>query len=188
VPLTLRRLRLRAVWLLVLPFFWFSTPTLALVTIGAAIAGTGLLVRAWSAGTIYKDEGLAVTGPYAFTRNPLYLGSFLIGLGVTIAGGHWLWPGLFLLFFVPVYARTIRGEEAYLGATFPAAYAAWAAAVPRVVPRVTPWRGSPDMSGPASDPAPAGFSRAQYLRNREWEALLGSVSAFVLLAIKCTLP
>ena len=188
MPLTLRQLRLRAVWLLVMPFLWFSTPTVTLVIIGATIAGAGLVVRAWSAGTIFKDEGLAVTGPYAFTRNPLYLGSFLVGLGVAVAGGHWLWPGLFLLFFVPVYARTIRREEQHLGTAFPAHYEAWAAAVPAVVPRMTPWSATVDVSGSAPPPEQAGFSRAQYMRNREWEALLGAISAFALLAFKSTLP
>lgn len=189
MPLTLRQLRLKAVWLLVLPFLWFATPTIRLVVIGGAIAAIGLFVRGWSAGTIYKDEGLAVTGPYAFTRNPLYLGSFLIGIGVTVAGGHWLWPVLFLAFFVSVYIRTVRREERHLSAIFPADYAIWAAAVPAVIPRMTPWRPEPDEAGVLTGQSGgAGFSRAQYMRNREWEALLGAVSAFAFLAVRSTLP
>src|SRR5690606_23242257 len=77
----LNRLRLKAVWLLVVPFLWLCRPTLELVLIGASIAGAGLLLRAWAAGTIHKEEDLTTSGPYAFTRNPLYLGSFLIGIG-----------------------------------------------------------------------------------------------------------
>ena len=172
----MRQLRLRAVWLIVLPFFWFSTPTAAWLAVGCALAVLGLVIRGWSAGTIHKDQELTVSGPYAFTRNPLYLGSFFIGLGVSIAGGSWIWPTVFLGFFATVYTRTMAGEAQHLGELFPERYAEYAAGVPAFLPRLTPYR--------PQDGQTAGFRWAQYARNREWEAALGALAAFGLLAAK----
>jgi protein-S-isoprenylcysteine O-methyltransferase Ste14 len=164
------------VWLIVLPFLWFSTPTVQLLAIGAIVASTGLLVRAWAAGTLRKDEALITAGPYAFTRNPLFLGSFLIGVGSAVAGGHWVWPAIFLLFFVGTYRPTMALETRALGELFPAEYDRYKSEVPAFLPRVTPYRDSAGVSG--------GFSWHQYRRNREWEASLGALAAFGLLAAK----
>jgi protein-S-isoprenylcysteine O-methyltransferase Ste14 len=172
MPLTMRKLRLKAVWLIVLPFFWFATPTPRLLLFGAVLAVVGLWIRGWSAGTIHKDEELTTSGPYAFTRNPLYLGSFFIGLGVSIAGGHWIWPAVFLLFYAVVYSRTMAVEAAHLGRLFPDEYGAYAQRVPAFVPRLTVYRRG------------GGFRWAQYRRNREWEASLGALAAFALLGAK----
>lgn len=173
MPLTMRKLRLKAVWLIVLPFFWFATPTPRLLFFGAALAVVGLWIRGWSAGTIHKDQELTTSGPYAFTRNPLYLGSFFIGLGVSIAGGHWIWPVIFLAFYATVYSRTMAGEAAHLGRLFPGQYRAYSEGVPAFLPRLTPYGGGG-----------GGFRWAQYRRNREWEASLGALAAFALLGAK----
>ena len=87
--MSLGTLRLRAIWLLAVPFFLGAHPTIPLLFMGAAQATVGIAIRAWAAGTIDKERGLATTGPYAHTRNPLYLGTFLIGMGVTVGGGRW---------------------------------------------------------------------------------------------------
>ncbi len=129
-------------------------------------------MRAWSAGTIHKDERLTMTGPYAYTRNPLYLGSLFIGIGVTLAGGHWVWLTLFLAYFYGVYGKTMREEAAHLGRLFPDMYDEYQASVPAFIPRLTPYR-----SG-------GGFAWSQYWRNREWEAALGVLAAFLLFAVK----
>ena len=171
-----RKLRLKAVWLLVLPFFWFSAPTPGRLTAGAVLALIGLGIRAWAAGTIRKDRELSVGGPYAHTRNPLYLGSFFLGLGLTLAGGHWIWPAAFLVFYLTVYGRTLAYEREVLTGLFGEAYEAYCRAVPAVVPRLTPWR--PD--GASS----SGFTPAQYVRNREWEAALGTAAAFGFLTAR----
>lgn len=174
---TMRKLRLRAVWLIVLPFFWFSSPTLEFLSVGAALAALGLWIRGWSAGTIHKDEELTVSGPYAFTRNPLYVGSFLIGVGVSFAGGHWIWPALFLLFYGAVYTRTMARESEELARLFGDRYSEYRTNVPGFLPRLGPFR----ASGPV---ASGGFRWSQYKRNREWEALLGALATFALLAAK----
>lgn len=174
--MSLRRLRLRAVWLLVVPFLWLSRPTPLLVAVGALVAMAGLLVRAWAAGVIEKERELATGGPYAHTRNPLYLGSLLLGLGVAVAGGHWAWPALFLAFYAVAYGRTMAAEELLLEERFGQRYRTWAAGVPAFLPRVTPWR---EGDAPAQ-----GFAWARYLRNREWEAALGTAAALGLLALR----
>lgn len=176
MALTMRQLRLRMVWLIVLPFFWFAAPTPELLTVGCALAFVGLWIRGWSAGTIHKDQELTTSGPYAFTRNPLYLGSFFIGLGVSIAGGQWIWPAVFLGFYATVYRRTMAGEARHLAELFPDRYAEYAREVPGFLPRLTPYR--PSGGGTA------GFQWSQYRRNREWEAALGAVAAFGVLALK----
>jgi protein-S-isoprenylcysteine O-methyltransferase Ste14 len=172
----MRHLRLRAVWLLILPFFWFARPLPAALAVGAALGILGLFVRGWAAGTIHKEKDLTTTGPYAFTRNPLYVGSFLLGLGVTVAGGRWLWPILFFLFYVGVYGRTMAGERELLTELFGDRYRAYAANVPAVWPRLTAWR--------EGDAPRGGFTWAQYRRNREWEAGLGALLGFGLLVGK----
>jgi len=174
---SLRKLRLKAVWLLVLPFFYFARPSIASVGLGGVFAALGLVIRGWSAGTIHKDEELTVTGPYAFTRNPLYLGSLFVGLGVTLAGGRWLWPALFLAFYLGVYSRTMAFEAHLLTGVFGERYREYAANVPGFVPRMTPYR-------PARVERDEGFRWSQYRRNREWEALLGALGAFGLLLAK----
>lgn len=150
---------------------------MATVGVGLAIAVLGLLVRGWSAGTIHKDRELTRGGPYAFTRNPLYVGSFFLGVGVTIAGGHWIWPLAFLLFYGVVYTRTMAHEVRLLTEVFGDDYREYAANVPCFLPRFTPWR--PGGLGDAG-----GFRWARYGRNREWEAALGAVAAFGFLLAK----
>jgi len=178
---TLRELRLKAIWLIVVPFFLFVRPTFESVAWGAALACAGLWIRGWSAGTIHKDEVLTTTGPYAFTRNPLYVGSFLIGGGVTLAGGHWVWPVVFLLFYGVVYSRTMAHEAMRLTELFGDEYREYAAHVPGFLPRTTPHRGS--VLG-----REGGFRWSQYKRNREWEALLGALAAFGVLLLRSFWP
>jgi len=179
--LDLRRLRLRAVWLLIIPFYVFSAPTASLLLWGAGMSVAGLSLRAWAAGSIRKDRELATTGPYAHTRNPLYLGSFMLGAGVTVAGGQWVFGVAFVAFFLLVYRATVLREVTELETRFGESYRAYAAQVPTVLPRITRYRAE------CSDSPRGGFSRARYLRNREWEAALGAVAAFGLLALKLNL-
>lgn len=179
LALDVGRVRLRAVWLLVVPFLWLARPTPDSLVLGGGLATLGLALRAWAAGTIRKGSVLATSGPYAHTRNPLYAGTLLLGLGVTIAGGHWIWPTVFLAFFASVYGLTMRKESAELTRAFGERYRQYAAHVPSLLPRPTPYRAPhPTSSGDA-------FRFAQYLDNREWEALLGVVAGFAFLTWRC---
>src|SRR5437879_13615757 len=92
-------------------YFWLARPTWRSVALGAVVLLPGLLIRALASGEVRKNEALATSGPYAYTRNPLYLGSLLIGLGFTAAARSW-WVGvaLVVMFFV-IYLPVIRDEE-----------------------------------------------------------------------------
>jgi len=174
----MRWLRLRSVWLLVIPFLWLARPTAGLLLLGGVLALLGLALRGWAAGVIRKERELTVHGPYAYTRNPLYLGSLLLGLGVVAAGGRWIFLPLFPLFFALVYGRTIRGEEAILLRQFGEPYRDYVQSVPLLLPRLAPYRPSGE-----APPLPR-FSLARYRKNREWEAVLGVVAGFGFLAAK----
>ena len=139
----------------------------------------GLVVRGWAAGVLAKDRELAVSGPYAFTRNPLYLGSFVIGGGAAVAGGR-MWMGaVFLAFFAWAYRRTMARESGRLEERFGEGYRRYRNAVPPFLPRLIPYRPPPDgASGPTR------FSLARYVHNREWEAALGGVASMGLLSLK----
>jgi protein-S-isoprenylcysteine O-methyltransferase Ste14 len=142
---------------------------------GGAIALLGLAFRAWSAGHIRKNDALATSGPYAHTRNPLYLGSFVLGLGFTIASGR-PWLGLlFAALFLGIYLPVMRVEASTLSQLFGDDYARYAAAVPLFIPRITAYR----------DPKTAGvkFDPGLYLRYREYQAALGLALAWIILAV-----
>lgn len=177
MAITLRKLRLKSVWLLIIPFIFFARPTPTSLGIGAVLAAIGLGIRALSAGFIHKEETLTTTGPYAFTRNPLYLGSFFLGLGVTVAGGRWIFVAIFVGFFALVYSRTIRGEAELLRKKYPEAYPEYADNVPLFLPRPRPYRAQGVDSLPE-------FSGARWKSNREYEALLGALAGFVALIVR----
>lgn len=171
-----RGTRIRIAWLLLLVFLALARPTREGLWAGALLVSLGLLLRGWAAGTIRKDEALAVTGPYAHVRHPLYVGSFLIGMGLAVAGGQWVWPVLVVAFFAAVYGRTVSEERARLTLLFGARYEEYAAEVPPLVPRLRSYQ--------PGDVVQDGFAWARYLRNREWEALLGAAAALAALAAK----
>lgn len=181
MALTLRKVRLRLVWLLILPFLWYARPTPTLLVAGLILAAVGLWIRARAAGFIRKEEALATSGPYAHTRNPLYLGSFFLGLGVTVAGGQWIFILLFLGFFAVVYGRTIRGEAELLEGLFGDAYRHYASNVPLLLPRLTPYE-APGAS------VSHGFDLERWKGNKEYEALLGAVAAFAFLTLRMFWP
>lgn len=172
--------RVGAAWALAIPYLLLSDPTRFSLPAGLVLGASGLIVRGWAAGSIDKSRSLTTTGPYAHTRNPLYLGSFLVGIGLGVAGGHWIWPVAFLVLFIVIYVPTIRDEAARMGKMFGPTYTEYAARVPAFVPRATPYRGASDDEG--------GFEWRRYLRHREWEAILGVAAAFGILMIKMRLP
>lgn len=177
---TLRKIRLRLVWLLVIPFLWFARTTPTLLAVGGALALAGLFIRAWAAGFIRKEQALATDGPYGHTRNPLYLGSFFLGLGITVAGGQWVFVAAFAVFFLLVYRATMRGEAELLEGLFGDEYRHYAANVPLFLPRITPYRSPYSQEG-------GRFTMERYSGNKEYEALLGAVAGFGFLAARMLL-
>ncbi len=185
MKLSLRQQRLRLVWLLVVPFLYYARPTPGYLLAGGALALLGAAVRTWAAGYIRKDRVLCTGGPYARCRNPLYLGSFLIGLGVTVAGRQPAFVVLFLLFFVWAYGRTMRAEARLLEEYFGDAYRRYRAEVPLIVPRLTPYR--PAERDTQAGSGAGGFSLARYRQNKEYEAALGILAGFAFLILKMIL-
>jgi protein-S-isoprenylcysteine O-methyltransferase Ste14 len=156
-------------------FVLFAKPRPATLVVGSLISLVGVLLRAWASGHIRKNDALAVSGPYAYTRNPLYLGSFILGLGFTVGAGRW-WLGLlFAALFLGIYLPVMRVESATLAQLFGGDYDAYAGAVPMFFPRATPYR---------NGTAKARFDRALYLRYREYQAALGLLVAWGLLVFK----
>jgi protein-S-isoprenylcysteine O-methyltransferase Ste14 len=141
------------------------------VAAGLPVALAGLALRAWACGHLAKNERLATTGPFAYTRNPLYLGTLVVAAGFALAGGSWWLAALFSVYFVAVYLPVIGEEESHLRHLFPE-YTAYAARVPRLVPRLraAEWGGR--------------FQWALYRRNREYQALLAWLAGAALLGIK----
>ena len=170
-----KKLRLPLGFALGILYLVFARPNpLALMT-GGAIAFIGVLVRAWASGHISKNERLAVTGPYAHTRNPLYFGSFLIAAGFAVAA-HWALLLVVIAFWAFVYAPTMERERANISDRFPEAYARYSENVPAFVPRVLPWRGDAEEAGK--------FSFALYMKHGEWKALLTYLLAMAWLALR----
>jgi protein-S-isoprenylcysteine O-methyltransferase Ste14 len=142
---------------------------------GGVVALPGLALRAWATGHLRKNDALATTGPYAYTRNPLYLGSFVIGLGFTIAAGRLILGLVFALLFLGIYVPVMRVEAKTLDELFGRDYQGYAVAAPIFLPRVTAYRVAA---------AKAKFDPALYRRYREYQAAIGLVVAWLLLAIK----
>jgi protein-S-isoprenylcysteine O-methyltransferase Ste14 len=156
-------------------FFLLAQARPLTLIVGGLVALPGLALRAWATGHLRKNDALATTGPYAYTRNPLYLGSFVIGLGFTIAAGRLILGLLFALLFLGIYVPVMRVETKTLDELFGKDYQDYAAAVPLFLPRVTAYR---------AGAAKAKFDPALYRRYREYQAAIGLVVAWLLLAIK----
>lgn len=177
MKLDLRTVRLRLAWLLVPPYYSFARPTLPLLLTGLTLALGGAALRAWAAGVIRKDRVLAVSGPYAHTRNPLYLGSFLIGLGLAVAGGRAAFVAAFLVLFAAVYGPTMRREHHALETQFGDAYRAYARRVPPFLPRLRPYRPAGVQVGGTGQR----FELERYLSHREYHTALGLLLGFLAL-------
>jgi len=157
-------------------FIFFARPTPRALLIGASVSLLGLALRAWAAGHIRKNAQLATSGPYAFTRNPLYLGSFLLGLGFTIASGRVVLGVLFAALFLGIYLPVMRVEASHMTELFGSEFEAYRRFVPLFFPRLTPFR--------QDESAANRFDGTLYLRYREYRAALGLVIAWGLLLIK----
>ena len=166
-----RRIRVPLGFVFAVLYFWLARPVGRSLALGAVLILPGLLIRALASGHVRKNEALATSGPYAYTRNPLYLGSLLMGIGFAVAARSW-WVGVVLVvMFFAIYVPVIRGEEEYLRGKFPE-FQEYARRVPRIFPRITAAR-SADEGGE--------FSMELYLKHREYNALLGAGAMVVVL-------
>jgi protein-S-isoprenylcysteine O-methyltransferase Ste14 len=159
----LQRLRVPLGFLTAALFLLFSTPSWRTLAVGVPIALCGVAIRAWASGHLRKNAELAVSGPYAYTRNPLYFGSFILALGVAVCGGSWWLAILLLGFFLAVYLPVMQAEATHMHELFPHDFAAYEKNVPLFLPRLTPWKRS----------TTARFDQRLYLKYREYRALMG---------------
>ncbi len=158
-------------------FLWLARPTWTTLGLSLLAVLPGLWLRGYAAGYVKKNAELTTTGPYAYTRNPLYLGSMLIAFGFGAAAGSWVLLAVLAGLFAAIYIPTIQGEERYLRAHF-RGFDSYAARVPRLVPRLTAAAGS----------APAAvFSRERYLHHREYNASMGAGAIYLVLALRLML-
>src|SRR5215203_976875 len=169
----LQRLRVPLGFLFAIIFLAFAKPAFATLIAGAIVSFVGILIRAWASGHIRKNQNLAVSGPYAFTRNPLYLGSFLLGVGFTVASGVWWLAVIFIVLFLGIYLPVMRVEAEDLVQIFGADFDEYKQNVPLFFPRLRAWKKSSEK-----------FDFQLYLRYREYRAAFGLVIAWSILAAK----
>ena len=166
------RARVPLHFLLAVLLVWLARPTPTLFGAGTPLVALGLLVRAWAAGHLRRDQPLTVSGPYAYVRHPLYLGSALVLAGFAVVGGEALVAivaaAYFLLLFVPV----LRREDQERGRASEH-HAAYAAQVPTFLPRLRPVNG---LGG-----SERRFEWSVFLSNREWRAEAGCALLLALL-------
>jgi len=159
-------------------FLWLAKPGLQSMLASVALVAAGLWLRGYAAGYVKKNAELTTTGPYAYTRNPLYLGSMLIAGGFAAAAVSWVVLVALVALFAAIYVPTIQSEEAWLREHF-ADFDVYARRVPRLLPRLTPAR--PAMT-PASDRG--AFSWELYRKHREYNALMGAAAIYLALVLK----
>lgn len=170
------RWRVRLGYPLAAVVWYFAWPNLKSVGIGALIGVVGLWLRAYAAGYLKKQEVLTTTGPYAFTRNPLYFGSAVLAAGAAWAMHSWISGGILGFYFALVYYIVMRREEGELSGHFGDAFENYARAVPLFFPRITP----AEIAGSS----PGVFSFAQYKKNHEYQAALGFVFLLAALLVR----
>jgi protein-S-isoprenylcysteine O-methyltransferase Ste14 len=164
------KLRVPGGFILVAAFLWLSAPSPASLAIGLPVSILGLALRAWAAGHLEKNTTLADGGPYAYIRNPLYIGTLLIAAGLVIASRRWELGVLFAIVFLLIYLPVVELEEQHLRKLFPE-YASYAQRVPKLLPR---------LSGSSSKR----FRWSVYMKNQEFQALLGFLAGAIVLVWK----
>lgn len=170
-----RRIRVPLGFAFAALYVWLAHPTVLSLSVGAVVALPGLLLRALASGHVKKNEELTITGPYGYTRNPLYLGSLILAIGFAIASRSWIIAAVIVVLFFFIYLPVIRGEETFLRQQFPE-FNDYASNVPRLFPRLTSYR---EGSG--------SFSLDLYRKHREYNAALGTAGVIAILLAKLLL-
>jgi protein-S-isoprenylcysteine O-methyltransferase Ste14 len=171
-PRVARRIRVPLGFIFAGFFVVLARPTKTSLIVGTLIMFPGLLLRGLASGHVQKDKQLTTSGPYAYTRNPLYLGSLLLAAGFAIAARSWWIVAIMLLMFAIIYIPVIAGEERYLRQTFPE-YVDYARHVPRILPRLTRYGNQQSA-----------YSSARYWKHREYQASIGCAVVLAILIVK----
>ena len=174
------RWRVRLGYPLAIAVLFFSRPTPRSILLGALAGIIGLGVRAYAAGYLHKQEVLTVTGPYAYTRNPLYLGSAILALGTGIATRSWISALVLILYFAVFYSMVMKREATELHLRYGTSFEDYARAVPLFIPRLTAAKLPGNSAG--------AFSFAQYKKNHEWQAAVGFLFLLLVLLVIWRIP
>lgn len=174
-----RRIRVPLGFAVAAVFLAFARPTARDLLMSLPLVAAGLWLRGYAAGYVKKNAELTVTGPYAYTRNPLYLGSMSLAAGFAVAAGgftpaRWWLVVLLVGMFLAIYVPTILSEEAFLRTAF-TEFNAYAARVPRLLPRFTPAR---------FGRTPGRFDAARYQHHREYNATIGAACIYAVLVAR----
>jgi protein-S-isoprenylcysteine O-methyltransferase Ste14 len=172
-----RRARVPLGFVVAAVFLVFARPTWTTLAWGLVLIVPGLWLRAYAAGYVKKNAELTRTGPYAYTRNPLYLGSMSIAAGFAVAAGQWWLVVLLIAMFLAIYVPTILSEEEFLRDTFPQ-FEEYAQRVPRLLPRLTPARFEDAGRGMGR------FSAERYRHHHEYNASIGAACLYVALIFR----
>jgi protein-S-isoprenylcysteine O-methyltransferase Ste14 len=170
-----RRIRVPLGFVFAAIFLWLARPAASFLALSLALVVPGLCLRGYASGYVKKNAEVTMTGPYAYTRNPLYLGSMLIAFGFALAARSWWIAVALAALFAVIYVPVIRSEEAFLRSKF-AGYDVYAARVPRLIPRLRPTMKQIGEDG--------GFSAGLYRKHREYNALIGAAAVYAALILK----
>ena len=160
---------------------WRRAPAPVAIAWSLVLALPGLWLRGYAAGYVKKNRELTQTGPYAYVRNPLYVGSILIAAGFAVALSSWAVAIALAAMFALIYVPVIASEERFLRATFPE-FEEYCRRVPRLMPRLTPAQAPDKMMGQSgADTILGNFSLALYLRHREYNSAIGAALLYLSL-------
>lgn len=173
-----QRIRVPAGFVLAPLLIIAAKPTPRSLFVGASVSIIGLLIRAWSSGYLKKNMELTTSGPYAYTRNPLYLGTFILGTGIAISSDAIWFVALFMALYLLIYVPVMFAEAETLRKLFPADYNQYGRSVPLFLPRLTPYCATKNES------VIRRFALSQYAKHREYRAALGLVAVYALLVAK----
>jgi protein-S-isoprenylcysteine O-methyltransferase Ste14 len=171
------RWRVRVAFFAFLVCLVLARPTWRSVILGAGLSLVGLLIRAWASGYLRKEKELATSGPYRFSRNPLYLGNLILGLSLAVGANS---PAVFIIFvvyFLTFYPVIILAERERMKRLFPEKYREYI----RHVPLFFPWR------KPLAAANTARFDWSLYKKNHEYRALLGGAIYWLILSVRILL-
>lgn len=173
----LSRLRVRTGSLAAVAVILLATPTWRSILAGVLLSALGLAVRTWAAGHLRKEKKLAVSGPYRYSRNPLYLGNFILAIGIAAGAYSWWVLALFIVYFAIFYPLLILHEKKRMKELFPEEYEEYGKRVPLFFPTLRK----------KNDVSPEKFSWLLYKQNKEYRALLATAAFWLLLIAKLLL-
>jgi protein-S-isoprenylcysteine O-methyltransferase Ste14 len=173
-----KRIRVPLGFVFAVVFLVLARPSYTSLAWSLLLVLPGLALRGYASGYVKKNTELTMTGPYAWTRNPLYLGSMMIAFGFAAGARSLLLAVLLAALFALIYVPVIRGEEQYLRTHF-SGFEQYC----REVPRLIPWRGPARRTGAAGG-VRGGFASALYQKHREYNAGIGSLGLYCALLVR----